>query len=121
LSCFIKAKAFSLVLDLDVFQGARHMLVAGTLFTAAMMTERRNGERGATDIAGTAVSDGGLVRVALRIVNLSRTGAMLELEERIALPQRFVLLFEHTAEPCYLVWQHGAVAGVQFIDTADLN
>ncbi len=88
---------------------------------SALMIDRRADGRGFVEISAMAVAGEGLVRIPLRIVNLSLTGAMLELEERVDLPQRFVLLFNHTAEPCRLIWQQGAVAGVQFIDTADLN
>jgi hypothetical protein len=44
---------------------------------------------------------------------------MLEMENASALPEQFVLLFEHRVEPCRLVWQHGTLAGVHFLDTLD--
>jgi hypothetical protein len=93
------------------------MLVSGSLYAPAFENERRQAKREDTDLPATAITGDGLIRIELRIVNLSRTGAMLELEEQVDLLNGFVLLFEHRAEPCQLVWQRGNIAGVQFVES----
>lgn len=67
-------------------------------------------------IEGMAVAGEGLVRTPLRLVNLSRSGAMVELADEAALADELVLLFNHRAEPCKLIWQRGPLAGLKFID-----
>ena len=41
---------------------------------------------------------------------------MVEFGARQTLPDQFVLLFKHKAEPCRVVWQQGELAGVQFVE-----
>ncbi|WP_162783538.1 hypothetical protein [Devosia naphthalenivorans] len=77
--------------------------------------ERRRHAREAIRIEGTAVAGDGLIRLPVWVVNQSKSGAMVEVSQRTALPEQFVLLFRHTAEPCRLVWQQGALAGIQFM------
>ncbi len=81
--------------------------------------DRRRHARQEIRIEATAVGADGLNRLPLCLVNQSRSGAMLEMENASALPEQFVLLFEHRVEPCRLVWQHGTLAGVHFLDTLD--
>ncbi|MDN5862772.1 MAG: hypothetical protein L0H19_04905 [Salinisphaera sp.] len=59
-----------------------------------------------------------LVRLPAAIVNLSHNGAMLELTNRAALTGSVTLLFEHTMQPCTLVWQQASLAGVRFVELA---
>jgi hypothetical protein len=79
--------------------------------------ERRHQIRQHLHIAGTAVSCGGLDRLPVYVVNLSRTGAMVELPKGATMPEQVDLLFEHSAEPCRKIWHEGSLVGVEFIDT----
>jgi hypothetical protein len=81
--------------------------------------DRRRHARHATRIEATAVASDGLSRLPLHLVNRSRSGAMLEMAHANILPEQFVLLFDHRAEPCQLVWQHGTLAGVHFLDSLE--
>lgn len=76
--------------------------------------EKRIHRRALIDLPATAVLSEGLVRQNVRVVNLSRSGAMLELDEAIELPEAFTLLFNHSLEPCRLVWRQDQFAGLQF-------
>jgi hypothetical protein len=78
--------------------------------------EKRFYPRQPIRIEGTAVAGDGLLRIPVYLVNLSRSGAMVELPQDTRLPERLVLLFNHTAEPCQLVWQQGQLAGLAFLD-----
>ena len=83
--------------------------------------ERRRHTRQTTWIEATAVGSDGLSRLSLHLVNRSQSGAMLELAELNALPEQFVLLFGHRAEPCELVWQQGNLAGVHFLEAGEAS
>ncbi|WEK05822.1 MAG: PilZ domain-containing protein [Candidatus Devosia phytovorans] len=76
--------------------------------------EKRQHKREALRIAATAVMQDGLVRQDVLVVNLSRSGAMVELCESIDLSDDFTLLFNHSLEPCHVVWRQAQFAGVQF-------
>jgi hypothetical protein len=86
----------------------------------SLLNDRRRHARHEIRIEATAVAADGLSRLPLRLVNQSRSGAMLELEGANALPRQFVLLFEHRVEPCELVWQRGTLAGVHFVETVEI-
>ena len=76
--------------------------------------EKRQHRREDLRLEATAVMSDGLVRQSVFVVNLSRSGAMLELAESIVLPEVFTLLFKHTLEPCRVVWRHAQFAGLEF-------
>ncbi len=61
----------------------------------------------------TIVSDDGLFRLGVRIMNRSASGVMIELDAYHVLPNSFTLLFGHVLEPCRLVWQIGSLAGAR--------
>jgi hypothetical protein len=98
----------------DLFQPP--LAEAGYELSMILSKEQRIFPRQPISIEATAVSGDGLIRVPLKLVNLSRSGAMVELEDDTELAEELVLLFNHTAEPCRLVWQQGQLAGLQFID-----
>ena len=81
-----------------------------------MTREQRLHPREPIAIEGTAVAGNGLLRTPLRLVNLSRSGAMVELPDPAELAAELVLLFNHRAEPCKVIWQQGHLAGLQFVD-----
>jgi hypothetical protein len=76
--------------------------------------EKRQHKRETISIAATAVAEDGVVRQQVIVVNLSRSGAMVELAESIELPEVFTLLFHHSLEPCRVIWRHAQFAGLQF-------
>ena len=76
--------------------------------------EKRHHRRNDLRLEATAVLSDGLVRQNVLVVNLSRSGAMLELAESIDLPEVFTLLFKHSLEPCRVVWRHAQFAGLEF-------
>lgn len=76
--------------------------------------DKRLYKREAIRIAATAVMDDGLIREDVLVVNLSRSGAMVEIAESIELPEAFTLLFHHSLEPCHVVWREARYAGVKF-------
>ncbi|HEY8575429.1 MAG TPA: PilZ domain-containing protein [Devosia sp.] len=76
--------------------------------------EKRSHRRDCIRIAATAVLADGLVREDVLVVNLSRSGAMVELPETVDLPPSFTLLFKHSLEPCQVVWRAAQFAGLKF-------
>ena len=56
----------------------------------------------------------GILRQDVVVVNLSRSGAMVELAENIELNGPFTLLFNNKMEPCRLVWREAKLAGLRF-------
>jgi hypothetical protein len=78
--------------------------------------EQRQHVRQHVHISGMAVGTDGLLRIPLFIVNLSRSGAMIETVADDALPNKVSLLFGHSTEPSRKVWHEGRLAGFEFID-----
>ena len=76
--------------------------------------EKRQSFREPTFMAGVAVMDNGLVRTAVTLLNLSRTGAMIEVSRPTHLDPDFTLLFKNSLAPCRIVWRQDNRAGVQF-------
>lgn len=76
--------------------------------------EKRQHRREGIRLEATAVMSDGVVRQNVLVVNLSRSGAMVEVEESIDLPEAFTLLFNHSLEPCRMVWREAQFAGLQF-------
>ncbi len=82
--------------------------------------EQRQHVRQHVHISGMAVGTDGLLRIPLFIVNLSRSGAMVETAADDTLPHEMSLLFDHNAEPSRKVWQEGRLAGFEFIDLPEV-
>jgi hypothetical protein len=80
-----------------------------------MDERRRPPARQRTFKSGTIVFNraGGITGV---VRNLSPTGAMLEVESVIGIPDEFTLLIEvdHFKRPCHVVWRRPTRLGVQF-------
>lgn len=76
--------------------------------------EKRQHKRDFLHINATAVMADGLLRQDVLVVNLSRSGAMVELPEATELADTFTLLFNHSFEPCRVVWRHAQFAGLSF-------
>lgn len=76
--------------------------------------EKRQHKRDFLQINATAVMADGLLRQDVVVVNLSRSGAMVELPETIELADSFILLFNHSFEPCRVVWRHAQFVGLSF-------
>jgi len=77
--------------------------------------ERRKQRRLAVNIPANVVSEDGLKRLAVAIVDLSPAGALIELPAGAALPTRFTLLFERQMQSCRLVWTHEQFGGAEFM------
>lgn len=79
--------------------------------------EKRQHRREPISIPATVVMGNGVVRQDVVVVNLSRSGAMVEVAESIDLPGAFTLLFQHSLEPCQVVWREAQYAGLKFDNT----
>ncbi|WP_291846610.1 PilZ domain-containing protein [Bradyrhizobium sp.] len=81
-----------------------------------MMIERRKEVR--TDVATVASVFFGAKRSMMRCtaLDLSSSGGKIALDRLYALPQRFLLSFDHfsSAQNCRLVWAKGNFVGVAF-------
>lgn len=77
-------------------------------------TEKRQHEREPVHLSGTAVTDDGLLRQEITVINVSRSGAMVEVPGSAELADGFTLLFKHSIEPCRVVWRDARFVGVQF-------
>ena len=65
---------------------------------------------------GSISFGGGAIDCSVR--NLSQTGAALEVESPVGLPETFVLVIEmeQTKRPCRVVWRKAKRVGVHFLD-----
>ena len=66
--------------------------------------------------AGTISFGGGAITCAIR--NISATGAALEVESSLGIPDRFslVLEMEHRQRSCAVMWRKEKRIGVRFMD-----
>ena len=76
--------------------------------------EKRHHKREFLQIKATAVMADGLLRQDVVVINLSRSGAMVELPATTELADSFTLLFNHSFEPCRVVWRHAQFVGLSF-------
>lgn len=76
--------------------------------------ERRQHHRQAVSINGTAVAQEGVLRIMILIVDLSSSGARVQLPMGIDARNEITLLFDHRAEPSTIVWREGNVLGLKF-------
>ncbi|RYG57842.1 MAG: PilZ domain-containing protein [Alphaproteobacteria bacterium] len=76
--------------------------------------EHRNQQRKSLNVPATLVAGDGLSRREVTLVNISRTGVMIDLMSEWPLPQAFTLLFRQTMQPCHFVWQKGRYGGARF-------
>ncbi|MEZ5923105.1 MAG: PilZ domain-containing protein [Hyphomicrobiaceae bacterium] len=98
--------------------------------TPAKPADKRRARRKSVNLAGE-VSDGSQQSFSCIVQDMSAMGAMLELHAQsgrrtgteIQLPERFFLVIENLLErsvvECYVMWQRGHRAGVQFIGPID--
>jgi len=80
--------------------------------------EKRHHRREPINISAVAVMDGGLTRRPVSVINLSHTGAQIEVSWPTELPPTLTLLFDNRLEPCELVWQSSPFAGLRFLDVS---
>jgi hypothetical protein len=62
--------------------------------------------------------DGGFAVRQCVVVDISRTGARITLEEAVALPGTLKLAFSRdarTGHTCHVIWRRGKSAGVKFV------
>ncbi len=87
------------------------------------MSERRHYSRGPVMRQANLLTASG-AQISCTIGNLSREGAMLVLEEKIDLPNRFVLDMSGNIvvrRLCDLVWHDGHSAGVTFARRSNIE
>lgn len=81
-------------------------------------TDRRRHQRHTVNLPAVAVSRDGLLRLDARIVNVSESGARVEVEDATLLSEWFYLLLpQHRLQPCRLVWRDAAAAGIRYVET----
>jgi hypothetical protein len=80
------------------------------------MEEHRATQRRRVLKAGT-ISFGGGGAITCRIRNLSETGAALDVESPVGIPDQLTLLVEaeHTSRHCQVVWRKEKKIGVRFV------
>ncbi|WEK02918.1 MAG: PilZ domain-containing protein [Candidatus Devosia phytovorans] len=79
------------------------------------MHERRTAERIPVDLWATIVSDDGLTRIDVNVLDLSHRGARIALDDEKSLPDDFyVLMPDNLMHDCELVWRDASGAGLRF-------
>lgn len=82
-----------------------------------MHSERRQAPRRNTVILATIVFDGGRRRMSCIIRNLSDSGARLEVDKVIGVPNTFDLVATgYQPRACRVAWRALKELGVQFVD-----
>lgn len=92
---------------------------ASSSWVMKIWNEKRHHRREPVNISAVAVMDGGLTRRPVSVINLSRTGAQIEVSWITELPPTLTLLFDNRLEPCELIWQASSFAGLRFIDAGN--
>lgn len=83
--------------------------------TAAHIEKRRH-VRASSRIAATVVVNHGVTRLEATIVNVSQSGAKLEIADAAELSDTFYMLIpEHQLQPCRVVWRDAQFAGVCYV------
>ncbi|HEY8578727.1 MAG TPA: PilZ domain-containing protein [Beijerinckiaceae bacterium] len=82
--------------------------------------ERRGSKRYAVSLDARIVYNGGRAVLNCRVVDVSATGAKLELDERVSVPERFTLVIDTLGEShsARLAWRAGSGVGVAFAPRA---
>ena len=79
-----------------------------------MIDERRTFSRQRVLKPATISFSGGAISCALR--NVSRTGASLEVDSPIGIPEAFDLVMDNSRRPCRVIWRREKRIGVRFQD-----
>ncbi len=84
-----------------------------------VVAEKRSDPRMRVLKAGTIAFGGGAIDCTVRNVTVS--GALLEVESPVGIPQRFVLVIpaDHISRSCRLIWASDHRIGVRFDRTED--
>lgn len=80
------------------------------------MNEKRIAPRHRVLKAGTvAIAGGGVIDCTVR--NMSESGAAIEVESPLGIPDAFTLVIEadHVSRPCRVSWRKGKRIGVKFV------
>jgi hypothetical protein len=78
-------------------------------------SDRRRHPRQPVRLQALAVANDGLSRLETTIVDMSISGAKLEMDDAEQLPTSFYMLLpQHRLQPCRLVWRSGRYAGVAY-------
>lgn len=66
-------------------------------------------------LIATAVMDGGLTQSPVSVLNLSPTGAQIEVHSATELPPTLTLAVKDRLETCEVIWQFAQFAGLRFM------
>lgn len=80
-----------------------------------MKNDRRKNVRSSDNTAATIVADAGLTRLSALILDRSRVGVQIRLQQDSIIPADCCILFDHRIEPCRVVWQASRAAGLMFV------
>lgn len=81
------------------------------------MIERRSAERIPVDLWATVVSDDGLTRIAVNVLNQTRQGIRVALDPAQPLPACFYILMPgNLMHAGQVIWQDAMGAGIRFVD-----
>ena len=78
------------------------------------MSERRIASRQRTLKAGTIILNEGFSTIDCLVRNLSESGARLEVEHPLTLPDRFELTLDGHSKACAVVWKSVRHVGIRF-------
>ena len=82
------------------------------------MVERRIASRRKRVLkAGTIVFNNGLATISATVKNISESGALLEVESIIGVPDRFILFIKADGfkRECRIVWSQARRIGIRFL------
>ena len=78
------------------------------------MSERRTANRQRTLKAGTIILNEGFSTIDCLVRNLSESGARLEVDNPLTLPDRFELTLDGHSKACDVVWKSARHVGIRF-------
>ena len=77
--------------------------------------ERRAMQRQRTDLVATIVTDEGVTRFDGAVLDMTPIGARVSVPAGHVLPDSFYMLMpDHSLQPCRIVWRDGMSAGLKF-------
>jgi hypothetical protein len=82
-----------------------------------MLKDRRNSRRLPADLSATIVSNDGLDRVPVRVIDQSSGGVRVEMPRDLPIEAEPYLLFAHRLEPFRIAWREREAMGLAFTVT----
>lgn len=78
-------------------------------------TQIRQDLSDAPDLSAVAVMDNGLTQITVSVMNLTATGAQIEVHAPTQLPPMLSLLVNGRLKSCEVIWQFTQFAGLRFL------